>query len=138
MSELFLAVGGGILLLLGAGHGLLMLRDLRVPRAFVPAVDSVRHEMEQTAIGLSPDTNLWRAWVGFNLSHSLGLVVAGATALLFVVDHHAIYADNPLLLVAPIVISFGYLLLAHVFWFWGPVVGFALSTASLTLAALTA
>ena len=138
MSEFFLAVGGGVLLLLGTGHGLLMLRDLSVPRAFVPAVDSVRHQMEVTAIGLNPSANLWRAWVGFNLSHSLGLVLAGAAAILFAVDYHSIYADSPVLLISPIVVSVGYLVLARLFWFWGPVAGFALSTASLTVAAAAA
>jgi len=37
--------------------------------------------MAATAIGLNPNANanLWRAWLGFNFSHSLGLVVFGAT-----------------------------------------------------------
>ena len=33
--------------------------------------------MQQSAIALNPSINLWRAWMGFNLTHSLGAVMFG-------------------------------------------------------------
>lgn len=35
-------------------------------------------EMKQGSLVVSAQTNVWRAWVGFNASHSLGFVLFGA------------------------------------------------------------
>ena len=77
MSQVLLAVGGGIFLILGSLHGLLTLRDLANPRAFTPTDARVREAMQGARLSLNPRANLWEAWLGFNLSHSLGLVVFG-------------------------------------------------------------
>ena len=38
--------------------------------------------MSQTRLRLTPRTDMWRAWVGFNYSHGLGLMVLGGLVLL--------------------------------------------------------
>ena len=136
MSEVFLGLGGGIFLILGVGHGVLTLQDLRNPTFFTPITDGVREQMAGTAIALNRHANLWRAWLGFNLSHSVGLVVFGATALLFATRYYSLYANSGLLQLAAIIVSAVYVLLAARFWFWGPVVGTAAATACLVVAAI--
>lgn len=95
LSEVFLAAGGAMFVVLGAAHGLLTLRDVvGEPRSFAPTVDGVQEQMAATAIGLNPGTNLWPAWLGFNFSHPVGLVVFGATAVLFAVRYHEMYNES--------------------------------------------
>ena len=72
MNLIVLGIGSGIYLLLGAFHGLLAFRDVFTPRTFTPVDDTVRKAMLKKPIALHPKTDLWKAWLGFNLSHSLG------------------------------------------------------------------
>jgi hypothetical protein len=81
MSQYLVASGTAIFLVLGTLHGLLALRDLTHPRAFTPTDDRVRRAMQAGQLALNPRANIWRAWLGFNLSHSLGLVVFGGSFL---------------------------------------------------------
>jgi hypothetical protein len=74
MAQLLISIAASIFLLMGAGHGALTLRDLKHPRAFTPQDPALRQAMQQSSIAFHPTINLWKAWLGFNLTHSLGLV----------------------------------------------------------------
>lgn len=79
MISVLLILGGAVFGVLGAMHAVYTLLDLRNPRWLVPADPSVAQAMANSALRLSGGrTDMWRAWIGFNLSHSLGvLLVAG-------------------------------------------------------------
>ncbi len=127
MPEVLLAIGGGIFLVLGSLHGVLTLRDLSHPRAFTPTDSAVREAMQGARLALNPRANLWKAWLGFNLSHSLGVALFGGVVLVIAVFHIGFFTDNPIVQVAFVVIAAAYLVLSMFFWFWGPAVGSALS-----------
>ena len=68
-----LELGGGIFLLLGILHALYTFLDIREPRRLVPQEPSVALAMVESPVRLARGgTTMWRAWVGFNFSHSLG------------------------------------------------------------------
>lgn len=123
MAQAFVAVGAGIFLVLGLAHGALTLGDLRRPRAFTPTDERVRDAMLGARLALHPRANLWRAWLGFNLSHSLGLIVFGGTLLAGASSFFPVFSGSAVLQAATVAIATAYFVLAIGFWFWVPVLG---------------
>jgi hypothetical protein len=82
MIAILLILGGTVFGVLGGLHAIYTLLDLRNPRRLVPVDPSVAHAMPNSAVRLSPGgTDMWRAWIGFNFSHSLGVLLFGALAV---------------------------------------------------------
>jgi hypothetical protein len=70
-----LILGGAVFGVLGALHAVYTLLDLRNPRRLVPADPSLAQAMANSALRLSGGrTDRWRAWIGFNFSHSLAVL----------------------------------------------------------------
>lgn len=123
MAQVLLTFAGASFVVLGALHGLLTLRDVTNPRAFTPTDAAVRHAMEGARLALNPRANIWQAWLGFNLSHSLGTVLFGS-GLLFLAWHHlATFKASHLVQVVALVIAAAYVVISYRFWFWGPALG---------------
>ena len=82
MSRLVPILGGTVFGLLGVLHALYTLLDLRNPRRLVPVDPSVARAMANSALSPSGGrTDMWRAWIGFNFSHSLGVLLVAVLAL---------------------------------------------------------
>ena len=82
MIATLLILGGTVFGVLGVLHAVYTLLDLYNPRRLVPVDPSVAHAMANSALRLSGGrTDMWRAWVGFNFSHSLGLLLFAALAI---------------------------------------------------------
>ena len=136
MNQLALGIGSGIFLMLGCFHGILALRDVSKPRTFTPIDDSVREAMTHVPLALHPKTNLWRAWLGFNLSHSLGLVVFGGGLMSIAIFNPDLFVGNLALQVVANIISAIYFVLSIKFWFSAPAIGSGISTACLLIASI--
>jgi hypothetical protein len=79
---ILLILGGAVFGVLGGLHAIYTLLDLRNPRRLVPVDPSVAHAMANSAVRLSRGgTDMWRAWIGFNFSHSLGVLLFAALAV---------------------------------------------------------
>lgn len=70
---------------------------------------------------------MWLAWVGFNLSHSLGAVFFGVAVLLIGRSTSSFTAEGGLFGPLAVVVSAGYLVLAIKYWFRTPIVGCGVS-----------
>lgn len=136
MSRALFLLGSGIFVLLGCAHGLLTLRDLVSPRSFTPTEPSVRDAMAKAPLAFAPQTTVWLSWLGFNLSHSLGLLVFGVVFGALALRDVAWLQANPVLRLMPAVVALLYAVLAIRFWFWAPAVASALGCACLLAAAL--
>jgi hypothetical protein len=78
LSTWLYGLGGAIFAALGLLHGAFTLADLRRPRRLVPSNPALKAAMQASGVRLAgTGTTMWRAWIGFNLSHSLGAVVFG-------------------------------------------------------------
>ena len=78
ISTWLYGLGGTIFVGLGLLHGAFTLADLSRPRRLVPSAPGLKAAMEASGVRLAgTGTTMWRAWVGFNLSHSLGAIVFG-------------------------------------------------------------
>jgi hypothetical protein len=132
MIAILLVSGGAVFAVLGASHAIYTLLDLRNPRWLVPADPSVAHAMANSALRLSRGgTDMWRAWIGFNFSHSLGLLLFGALAV-----WAGFRAKTLPIGVMPVLTLVGciYLVLALLYWFRFPAVGVAIGTSCLVAA----
>jgi hypothetical protein len=79
----------------------------------------------------------WNAWIGFNLSHSLGLVLFGALYGGIALGDFSFVAGSLFLWVSAVVVGLVYLLLALRFWFWLPATVSAVGTLCFVLGALS-
>jgi hypothetical protein len=136
LNETLFLVGAALFGLLGVAHGVLTLRDLRAPRSLTPIDDNLRRSMGETTLRLAPRTTMWNAWLGFNLSHSLGLVVFGTVCGALSLHDFAIVAGTPFFRLGAVVVGVSYLLLALRFWFWVPAVLSAAGTLCFVVSAL--
>ena len=134
MVRLPLIVGASIFVLLGAVHLVYTFQDLEKPRNFTPRDADVRAAMQQAGVALHPKINLWRAWLGFNFSHSLGLLMFGGAFLYVGIFHSLLFSRSPLLQAASVLIAAIYLVLSLKFWFVNPAVFTGISLACFVLA----
>jgi len=130
-----LIVGSSISALLGAIHGVLTLMDLGNPRSFTPVDATLRIAMQRSSIALHPRINLWQAWLGFNLSHSLGLLMFGGAFLYIGIRHSSLFSQSVPLQGCAILISAAYLVMSLQFWYSRPAIGWGIATACFVLAA---
>jgi hypothetical protein len=134
IARFLLDLGGGIFVLLGSLHALYTFLDIRRPRRLVPQDPAVALAMKESPLRLTRGgTTMWRAWVGFNFSHSIGAVLfgvlcicAGAVLGTVIIPAWAL----PLL----VVISLIYLGLSVLYWFHIPTAGIAVASVCLLVA----
>lgn len=126
MIAILLILGGSSFGVLGGLHAIFTLLDLRNPRRLVPVDPSVAHAMANSAVRVSGGrTDMWSAWIGFNFSHSLGLLLFAALAIWA----GARIKMLPVGIVAALtLIGCVYLVLALLYWFRVPAIGVAIGT----------
>jgi hypothetical protein len=129
---ILLTLGGAVFGVLGGLHAIYTFLDLRNPRRLVPVDPTVAHAMANSALRLSRGgTDMWRAWIGFNFSHSLGVLLFGALA---------VWAGSPIktlpvgIMPALTLIGCVYLVLALLYWFRIPAIGIAIGTGCFAVA----
>jgi hypothetical protein len=126
MIAILIILGGVAFGVLGGLHAMYTLLDLRDPRRLVPVDPSVAHAMANSALRLSGGgTDMWRAWIGFNFSHSLGVLLLAAVAIGAGTRMRMV----PVGIVAALtLIGCIYLVLALRYWFRVPAIGVAIGT----------
>lgn len=126
MIASLLILGGAVFFVLGTLHAVYTCLDLRNPRWLVPADPSVARAMANSPLRLSGGrTDMWRAWIGFNFSHSLGLLMFAALAI-WVGSRTSTIPSG----IIPVLTLIGcvYLVLALLYWFRSPAIGVAFGT----------
>ena len=123
---ILLILGGAVFGVLGGLHAIYTLLDLRKPRRLVPVDPSVAQAMANSAVRLSRGgTDMWRAWIGFNFSHSLGVLLVAALAIWAGTQINRLPAG---IMPALILVGCVYLVLALCYWFRTPAIGVAIGT----------
>ena len=134
MSAPLLVAGGLIFGSLGLLHALYMFADNRHPRRLAPDDPNVLRSMAASKLRLSRGgTTMWRAWLGFNFSHSLGALMFSGACVTLGLNLTALAPPKSALLL-PVIIGASYLWLAIRYWFRIPAIGIALGTVCLAAA----
>ncbi len=132
-------VAGTIPLILAGGlHVILALADTVRPRYFAPRDRSVMPALEAARIrfGGNAAPSMWRAWLGFNISHGLGVFTVGLLCLLIATHDFELVERIDAIRPLTIVFSAAYLALSLRFWFYGPVIITGIATGCFTVAAV--
>ena len=72
---------------------------------------------------------MWKAWIGFNASHSYGLILFGAVYGYLALVHPAFLFQSWFLLALGLLFLAGYAILGRLYWFSVPFRGILLATA---------
>ena len=131
MSELsrYLFLAGALpFVFLGLVHAFATPRGPGESKGLSPRSPALREAMLKDTVFLTRGTNMWLAWVGFNLSHSLGAILFGAVVLLVGRSSATFEAQASVFLPLAVVVSGLYLVIGLRYWFRAPVVGIASST----------
>jgi hypothetical protein len=124
ISQVLFIIGTGIFGILGFVHLIYTFFTDKF-NAYDP---DVTEAMKGTSLNITKETTVWRAWIGFNASHSLGAIIFAAIYIPLAFSHIEFIANNSWFAVLPSIVGFSYLLLAKNYWFKIPFFGFLLST----------
>jgi len=124
ISQVLYIIGASIFGFLGFIH-LIFTFFTKKFEAYDPEVTLT---MKSTSPVITKTTTLWRAWIGFNASHSLGAIFFAAIYIPLVSSNMQLLINNNWFAVLPSMIGFSYLLLAKNYWFKIPLIGILIST----------
>ncbi len=135
-AQVWFIAGTVPLLLAGGLHVLLTLVDTVRPRYFAPRDAAVVAALEGTRIrfGGASAPSMWRAWLGFNISHGLGVFTFGLLCLLIATHDFTLVEQIDAIRPLTIAFSAAYLVLSLRFWFYGPAIITGVATACFTVA----
>src|SRR5262249_59561869 len=103
-----------------------------------PRDPDLRARMEQVPLVLTRQTTMWKAWVGFNASHSYGALLFGAVYGYLALVHGPFLLQSRFLLSLGLLLLAGYVFLAKRYWFSVPFRGIVLAAALYVVALVIA
>lgn len=114
-----------VLLFLGTMHLLYTFRGTRLH----PRDPALRERMEAVSPGITRQTTMWKAWVGFNASHSASAMLFGLVYGYLAIMQAPLLFGSVFLLGLGLVFLAGFVVLAKKYWFSIPYRGIVLATA---------
>jgi hypothetical protein len=103
---------------------------------FRPVREELHAMMEQTPMRLTRQTTLWKAWMGFNASHSIGAIYIGVINTFLALRFPDLLRSTFFLYAFNIAVIGFYLWLARKYWFKIPFVGVLITLALYITAAI--
>jgi hypothetical protein len=94
-----------------------------------PRDPALQISMSQIAPIITNETTMWRCWVGFNASHSMGLILFGLVFGFLGLAHSQLLFQSPFLLVVGLAMLVGFVLLSKAYFFSVPLMGISISLA---------
>ena len=95
---------------------------------FSPTDDQLETAMKRTAPRISSDMTMWKAWIGFHVSHSMGLMLFGLIYGYLAVYRWEVLQRSSFLAGLGLLVLLGYLILSRVFWFKSPLLWVSAAT----------
>jgi hypothetical protein len=118
------AASSAIILLLGLTH---LLYTFYGPK-LLPRDPELQTRMQEVSPVITRQTTMWNAWVGFNASHSYGLIMFGAVYGYLALAHNEFLFQSVFLLALGLMLLFGYVFLAKRYFFRISLRGVVLAT----------
>ncbi len=115
----------GIILTLGVLH---LVYTFWGPK-LTPRDPALHVRMRQVSPVITKETTMWRAWVGFNASHSMGAILFGLIYGFLAIVHSQLLFQSPFLLMVGLAMLGGFFTLGKVYWFSVPFTGVGIALA---------
>lgn len=110
------AASASVILMLGLVHLLYTFHGSKL----MPRDAWLQAQMCSVSPRISAQTTMWRAWVGFNASHSMGALLFGLIYLYLALNAPAMLFGSPFLCGLGLSFLFGWALLGRHYWFSVP------------------
>jgi hypothetical protein len=123
-ASLLVAATAAIVLLLGLIH---LLYTFSGPN-LLPRDGELHTRMQEVSPVITRQTTMWKAWIGFNGSHSFGLLLFGAVYGYLALAHGEFLFHSVFLLGLGLIWLLGYLILARKYFFRVPLRCIVLAT----------
>ena len=98
-------------------------------KKLTPRDPAVQVAMGEVSPVLTRQTTMWKCWIGFNASHSMGAMLFGLIYGYLALTHGALLFQSAFLLVVGLAMLGGLLVLGKQYWFSVPFRGICLSFA---------
>jgi hypothetical protein len=134
LPSLLIAASAAVIFALGSLH----LWYTFVGDKLHPRDANLRARLEQASPVLTRQTTMWKAWVGFNASHSYGAMLFGAVYGYLALVHGVFLFQSWFLLGLGLLLLVGYAILGRLYWFSVPFRGIVLATAFYVVALVIA
>jgi hypothetical protein len=119
LARILMSLSAAIILALGTLH----LAYTFGGRKLAPRDAAVQAGMSASHLVITRQTTMWRAWVGFNASHSLGAILFGLVYGYLALAHPGLLFQSWFLLAVGLCMLAAYLVLAKLYWFSTPFAG---------------
>jgi len=93
-----------------------------------PRDAALQASMREATLVITRETTLWKAWIGFNASHSFGAILFGLIYGYLALVHPVFLFESRFLLAIGLCLLGGYLVLGKLYWFSVPFTGIALAS----------
>jgi hypothetical protein len=113
VASILMTASAAIVLLLGSVHLLYTFRGTKLH----PRDMALMAQMREVSPMLTRQTTMWKAWVGFNASHSYGAMLFGLVYGYLALLHPAFLFQSIFLLALGLVLLAAYAVLAKQYWF---------------------
>jgi len=136
ISNILFIIGTAPFLILGSLHLIYTLKDNSQPKRLAPRSATLVDEMKNTPLKLTKETDMWRAWIGFNASHSIG-VLSFSSIYLYLSLYDFAFLNTSGLIWGALLLAAAYALLARLYWFRIPFIGSLIGLGFFTASILT-
>ena len=124
ISRILISACAGITLFFGSVH----LAYTFFTDQLIPVDGQLETAMKRVAVRISSETTMWKVWIGFNVSHSMGLMLFGLIYGYLTVYRWDVLQKSYFLAGLGLVVLVSYVVLARVFWFSDPLIGVSVAT----------
>ena len=125
IAKVLMVFSAGIILTLGVVH---LVYTFWGPK-LTPRDPALQISMSQISPVITKETTMWRAWIGFNASHSMGAILFGLIYGFLAIAHSQLLFRSPFLLILGLAMLAGFFVLGKVYWFSVPFIGISISLA---------
>jgi hypothetical protein len=94
-----------------------------------PRDPALQISMSQVSPVITRETTMWKCWMGFNASHSMGLILFGLVFGYLALAHSRVLFQSPFLLVVGLSMLGGLVVLSKVYFFSAPLAGVSIALA---------
>ena len=125
IAKMLMVVSAGIAFTLGVVHFVYTFWGPKL----MPRDPALQVSMSQISPVITKETSMWRCWVGFNATHSIGLILFGLVFAYLAAAHGQVLFQSTFLLAVGLVMLGCLVVLCKVYFFSVPLAGVCISLA---------
>ncbi len=123
LFEILILSSSAIIAVLGLMHLLVTFRGPKLR----PRDEGLLRMMRSVSPVISQQTTMWKAWIGFNVSHSMGAILFGLVYGFLATNHTTLLLQSSFLALVGVLVLISYAILGWRYWFNIPLIGISLS-----------